>query len=125
MFSKIIASIESYDVITIFGHTSPDGDCYGSLNGLKNIIETTFPKKRVFCLTSYVESLVFIGKMDVIDNHELEGALAIVCDTSTRERIADQRYKLCKEIRLLGWRTRWRNSEMGWTGCRLVNTRVP
>ena len=97
-FDILLQKIKEYDKIAIFGHTRPDGDCYGSLNGLKNIILTTFPKKRVFCLTSHVESLSFLGKMDSIEDQEFEGALAIVCDTSTRERICDQRYKLCSEI---------------------------
>ena len=97
-FDILIQKIKEYDKIAIFGHTRPDGDCYGSLNGLKNIILTTFPKKRVFCLTSHVESLSFLGKMDFVEDYEFEGALAIVCDTSTRERICDQRYKLCNEI---------------------------
>ncbi len=97
-FSIVYQKIKEYDKIFIFGHKRPDGDCYGSLNGLKDIIVTTFPKKRVFCLTENVEFLSFVGKMDIVNNEEFEGGLAIVCDTSTRERISDQRYKLCKEI---------------------------
>lgn len=97
-FDILLEKIKEYNKIAIFGHVRPDGDCYGSLNGLKNIILTTFPKKRVFCLTSHVENLSFVGRMDDVKDEEFEGALAIVCDTSTRERIADQRYKLCKEI---------------------------
>ena len=97
-FDILLKKIKEYDYIAIFGHIRPDGDCYGSLNGLKDIIQTTFPKKRVFCLTSHVEYLSFVGKMDDVDDETLTRCLAIVCDTSTRERIADQRYKLCKEI---------------------------
>lgn len=97
-FNILLEKIKEYDSIAIFGHVRPDGDCYGSLNGLKDIILTTFPKKRVFCLTSHVEYLAFIGKMDDVDDNTLTNSLAIVCDTSTRERICDQRYKLCKEV---------------------------
>lgn len=97
-FTILLEKIKEYDSIAIFGHVRPDGDCYGSLNGLKDIILTTFSKKRVFCLTSHVEYLSFIGKMDDVDDVTLTNSLAIVCDTSTRERICDQRYKLCKEI---------------------------
>ena len=71
-FDILLQKIKEYDKIAIFGHTRPDGDCYGSLNGLKNIILTTFPKKRVFCLTSHVESLSFLGKMDSIEDQEFE-----------------------------------------------------
>ena len=97
-FDILLQKIKEYDKIAIFGHRRPDGDCYGSLIGLKNIILTTFPKKRVFCLTSHVETLSFLGRMDDVSDSEFDGALAIVCDTSTRERVCDQRYKLCKEV---------------------------
>lgn len=97
-FTILINKIKEYETICLFGHIRPDGDCYGSMNGLKNIILTTFPKKRVFCLASHVDSLSFIGKMDDVEDQVFAGALAIVCDTATRERISDQRYKLCKEV---------------------------
>ena len=97
-FKILNEKIQEYDKIILFGHRRPDGDCYGSLNGLKDIIKTTYPKKQVYALTENVEFLSFIGTMDTVDDREFEGALAIVCDTSTRDRIADQRYKLCKEV---------------------------
>ena len=97
-FDILLEKIKEYNKIAIFGHRRPDGDCYGSLNGLKNIILTTFPKKRVFCLTEHIATLSFLGKMDDVDDEFFDGALAIVCDTSTRERIHDQRYKLCSEV---------------------------
>lgn len=97
-FKILYEKIKEYDTITIFGHVRPDGDCYGSLNGLKNIIMTTFPKKSVFCLTSHVENLAFLGRMDDVPDEVFANSLAIVCDTATRERIYDKRYKLCKEV---------------------------
>ena len=39
MFKKIFDRIEKADVITIFGHVFPDGDCYGSSQGLKALLE--------------------------------------------------------------------------------------
>lgn len=97
-FDILLKKIKEYDSIAIFGHVRPDGDCYGSLNGLKNIILTTYPKKKVYCLTAHVDSLSFLGKMDDVNDEVFVDSLAIVCDTATRERICDQRYKLCKEI---------------------------
>ena len=97
-FDILYNKIKEYDTICIFGHVRPDGDCYGSLNGLKNIIMTSFQRKRVFCLTAHVESLSFVGRMDDVDDDVFDNALAIVCDTSTRDRVYDKRYKLCKEV---------------------------
>ncbi len=97
-FDILYEKIKEYNTIAIFGHVRPDGDCYGSLNGLKNIILTTFPTKRVFCLTAHIEYLSFLGKMDDVEDEVFADALAIVCDTATRERIHDKRYRLCKEI---------------------------
>lgn len=97
-FDILYEKIKEYETIAIFGHVRPDGDCYGSLNGLKNIIMTSFPKKRVFCLTSHIEYLSFIGRMDDVNDDVFINSLAIVCDTATRERVCDQRYKLCKEV---------------------------
>lgn len=97
-FDLILQKIEEYSTIIIFGHKRPDGDCYGSQNGLKDIIKNTFNNKSVFVVGQHVEFLSFVGKMDQIEDELFNNALGIVCDTSTRDRISDQRYKLCKEI---------------------------
>lgn len=98
-FDLILKKIEAYQTIIIFGHKRPDGDCYGSQNGLKDIIKSTFNGKSVFVVGPHVEFLSFVGKMDQISDDSLfENALGIVLDTSTRDRISDQRYKLCKEL---------------------------
>ena len=49
---KIWEKIKEYDVITIFGHVIPDGDCYGSQMGLKNAILDNFEGKKVYALGS-------------------------------------------------------------------------
>ena len=93
-----IKKIKDYQTIIIFGHKRPDGDCYGSQNGLKDIIKSTFPMKSVFVVGEKVDNLSFIGQMDQIEDDIFPQALAIVVDTATRDRISDSRYKLCKEI---------------------------
>lgn len=97
-FDLILKKIEEYSTIIIFGHKRPDGDCYGSQNGLKDIIKTTFKTKSVFAVGPHVEFLAFVGVMDQVKDEIFHDALGIVLDTSTRDRISDQRYKLCKEI---------------------------
>lgn len=97
-FDLVYQKVKDYQTIIIFGHKRPDGDCYGSQNGLKDIIKSTFPMKSVFVVGEKVDNLSFIGQMDQIEDDIFPQALAIVVDTATRDRISDSRYKLCKEI---------------------------
>lgn len=97
-FDLVYQKIKDYQTIIIFGHKRPDGDCYGSQNGLKDIIKSTFPMKSVFVVGEKVDNLSFIGQMDQIEDDIFPQALAIVVDTATRDRISDSCYKLCKEI---------------------------
>lgn len=97
-FDLVYQKVKEYQTIIIFGHKRPDGDCYGSQNGLKDIIKSTFPMKSVFVVGEKVDNLSFIGQMDQIEDDIFPQALAIVVDTATRDRISDSRYKLCKEI---------------------------
>ncbi len=97
-FSVIYQKIQAYSTIILFGHKRPDGDCYGSQFGLKDIIKTTFSDKSVFVVGEKVNYLSFIGQLDEIDDVVFKDALGIVLDTATRDRISDSRYKLCKEI---------------------------
>ena len=91
-FDLVYQKIKDYQTIIIFGHKRPDGDCYGSQNGLMDIIKSTFPMKSVFVVGERVETLSFIGRMDQIeDDHIFENALGIVVDTATRDRISDSR----------------------------------
>lgn len=41
-------AIEAHDNIFIFHHIRPDGDCLGSQFGLRELIRTNYPEKRVF-----------------------------------------------------------------------------
>ena len=40
-FDLVYQKIKDYQTIIIFGHKRPDGDCYGSQNGLKDIIKSS------------------------------------------------------------------------------------
>ncbi|KXT29299.1 DHHA1 domain protein [Candidatus Phytoplasma oryzae] len=90
--------IESYDTIIIHGHKNPDGDCYGSQIGLKEIILTTFPKKKVFIVGEINKKLSFLGKMDQIDDQVYQNALVFIVDCGQSNVISDNRYNLGKKI---------------------------
>ena len=99
MYKKIWNKIEEYDVITIYGHVIPDGDCYGSQIGLKNAILDNFPSKKVYALGSGVPKFFpLIGEMDIIDDDIIKNSLAIILDTGNLSRVEDQRYSLAKHI---------------------------
>jgi bifunctional oligoribonuclease and PAP phosphatase NrnA len=95
---KILEKIKSYDTIIIHGHKRPDGDCYGSQFGLKDVIQTSFPHKKVYVVGERSGFVDFIGQMDVIEDTTYQGALSIVVDTAVQDRISDPRYALGKEV---------------------------
>ena len=96
--TKILEKIKEYETIIIHGHKRPDGDCYGSQFGLKDIIEQSFPEKNVFVVGEESSYVGFVGQVDKIPTSTYDGALSIVVDTAIARRISDQNYKLGKEI---------------------------
>ncbi|MCK5388259.1 MAG: bifunctional oligoribonuclease/PAP phosphatase NrnA, partial [Candidatus Izimaplasma sp.] len=73
--SDIYAKIKDYNKIIIAVHKRPDGDCLGSAYGLKDIIKTTWPKKKVQIAAEKVGYLNFLGKPDDIADEDFNGAL--------------------------------------------------
>ena len=98
MLSKIRKKIEEAPVITIFRHVNPDMDAVGSQMGLKAAIEHLWPEKKVYALGGMTKD-GFV--MDQTDDETVKGSLAILLDTSNRDRIDDDRYLSAKDkIRL-------------------------
>lgn len=94
----ILDKIKEYETITLYGHKRPDGDCLGSQFGMKGIINASFPEKKVYCLGDPSEYVGFVGELDTVSDDVVKESLAIVMDVATQERVADQRFKLAKEI---------------------------
>ncbi|MBU0997582.1 MAG: bifunctional oligoribonuclease/PAP phosphatase NrnA [Firmicutes bacterium] len=90
----ILDKILEYKKIIIHMHARPDGDCYGAGFGLKNILKESFPEKEVYLVGETADYVSFIGEPDIIPDETYQGALSIVVDTATHERVADQRYSL-------------------------------
>lgn len=91
--------IEEFDTITLFCHVSPDADALGSQFGLKQWIVDHYPNKQVYALGEErsTKSDAFPGS-DYCDDVTLQNSLAIVLDTSTSERVDDQRFLSAKHI---------------------------
>ena len=99
IYQDIWKKIKEYDVITIYGHVNPDGDCYGSQLGMRNAILAEFPEKKVYALGSGFPRLVdLVGKMDEVDDEVIKSSLALVLDVANQDRVEDQRFRTAKEI---------------------------
>jgi bifunctional oligoribonuclease and PAP phosphatase NrnA len=98
MKEKIVATIRQFDTIIIHRHVRPDPDAYGSQGGLAELIQASFPNKKVYTVGKDEETLMFLRKMDVIEDSAYKGALVIVCDTANQARICDERYTLGEKI---------------------------
>lgn len=91
---RILNKIKAAETIIIHGHKRPDGDCYGSQFGLKDIIKTTYPNKHVYVVGQTSNYVDFVGKVDEITDDKYANALVIVVDTATIDRVSDPRYNM-------------------------------
>jgi len=92
MFEKILEQIKKYDVITIFGHINPDGDCYGAEIGLRDSLRLSFPKKTINAVgTGYPAFFPRLGELDIVSNETISHSLAILVDANDFSRMEDQR----------------------------------
>ncbi|HJV17498.1 MAG TPA: bifunctional oligoribonuclease/PAP phosphatase NrnA [Bacillales bacterium] len=94
MKQEILATIKRYETIIVHRHVRPDPDAYGSQCGLVEILQESFPEKRVFAVGKEDSSLHYLRRLDKIDDEVYDGALVIVCDTANAERICDNRYSM-------------------------------
>lgn len=99
MLNEIWEKIQAAPVITLFRHVNPDPDALGSQRGLKRALEHIFPDKTVLALGNMTKNGYV---MDEADDETVASSLAILLDTSNRDRIdAKDQYALAKDtIRL-------------------------
>ena len=95
----ILDKIESYNTIIVSRHIRPDGDALGSTKGLVKVLRDTYPDKKIYLVNEdYSDSLAFLGGEDTISDDVYDGALQIVIDTGTEDRISNRNYKKAKEL---------------------------
>ena len=94
-FKTIKELILKYDTITIFRHIRPDGDAAGSQLGLLTYLKDNFPLKKIYALGT--ETYDVYPYLDETSDEIIKDSLAIILDTSTKDRVDDKRYLLAKE----------------------------
>lgn len=96
MFDQILELIKKYQSIVIFGHINPDGDCYGSQVGLKEVILANFPDKEVYISGTGVPRFYnIICKTDDVSDEVIERSLGILVDGNDFGRMEDSRVTKC------------------------------
>lgn len=92
MFEKLKQIIEQHDSIVLFGHPHPDGDCYGSQIGLRDVLRLNYPNKQVYAVGSgYRRFIPYLGEMDSIEDEIIKNSLAILLDGNDLGRMEDAR----------------------------------
>ena len=66
VFQAILEKIKAYDTIIIHRHQRPDPDAIGSQVGLKEILKTNFPDKKVLATGVNEPTLSWIAEMDEV-----------------------------------------------------------
>ena len=94
---KVLDIIKHHNSIVIFGHTLPDGDCYGSQIALREILSATFKDKKVYAVGSGLP-LLFprLGEMDIVNDETIKNSLAILVDVSDFPLVEDKRIALAQ-----------------------------
>ena len=96
---SILNDIEQNDSIIIVRHMRPDGDCIGSSFGLREILRSSFPNKKIYSVGDGVpEYLSFLGEEDQITEDIYKDSLIIVVDTATSKRICNEFYTQGKKL---------------------------
>lgn len=93
MKRQIIDTIESYETIIIHRHVRPDLDAYGSQVGLKTLIQTNYPEKKVYAAGTHDELLSYLTTQDEVTQTIYQNALVIITDTGNTERIDGEFYQ--------------------------------
>ena len=95
-FERLYRMMADAKTIIITGHVEPDPDCYGCQIGLRNLLRTRFPGKKILAIGSGVPALFpLISPMDEAADEDFNGALCILVDVSCLRRCEDPRVVNC------------------------------
>lgn len=84
--------VEENDSIVIFGHVWPDGDCYGSTEGLKSFLKEIYPQKKILVSATDCPAAPYsFPHADAVSDEDIRNSLHIVCDLPDKGRCGDPR----------------------------------
>lgn len=92
---RIMQAIRDHQTIILSRHIRPDGDAVGSTMGLARILRQTYPEKHIFLDNEdFSDSVAFLGDREEPrpSDEAYAGALVIVIDTGSLNRISNSRY---------------------------------
>ena len=87
LYRTIYKKIKQYDSIVIARHVGADPDALGSTLGLKDIILSTFPDKKVYVVGHPASRFRYLGMLDKFDESFYDNSLLIVTDTPDKKRV--------------------------------------
>ena len=96
MYKEFLDLIRQYDCITIFRHARPDGDAMFSAAAVYTFLKDNFKDKKV--KVAGQDTYEKINKTDRISDKFIKQSLAIVVDTSTSNRVDDQRFEMARKV---------------------------
>jgi bifunctional oligoribonuclease and PAP phosphatase NrnA len=95
---EVFSKIEEADSIVIFGHVNPDGDCVGSVLGLRNALRVLFPNKKIYGVGSHPSFVNFVETSDNVDDETIKNSLCVMVDLSGMNRVEDKRILLTDNL---------------------------
>jgi phosphoesterase RecJ-like protein len=99
-FEQSLELIKKYDRIVIFRHRVPDFDALGTQLGLKYFLQEVFPNKEILTVGDDHNKFTpkLFEEMDIVEDDWFEDPfLAIICDVSDPDRVADERVTKAKD----------------------------
>ena len=102
LIDEFFKKIEANDIITIFGHVFPDGDCYGSSQGLATLLKELYPSKKIYVIGTDIKKIpTYFPRQDDIEDSVIENSLVICVDIGNIARIGDQRSVKLKHVDII------------------------
>jgi len=91
--TEILNLIKQAKTIIIQRHQRPDPDAIGSQLGLAEIIQASFPDKKVLAPGKQYHGFDWLGQMDAVTEADYQDALVMVLDTANQPRIDGEFYQ--------------------------------